>query len=57
MFLTYRPIEFNSVDDLDDDVKKYFLAYQEGAMLDATCASLYSAICIECGVRFDGGTS
>eukprot|EP00093_Oithona_nana_P003409 03409.XXX_102270_103252_1 [CDS] Oithona nana genome sequencing. len=39
------PIELGRVDQLQDDVKSLFLAYQEGAMLSTTCEALYSAIC------------
>jgi len=39
------PIQLSEVDRLPKDVKRLFLAYQEGSMLDETCTSLYSAIC------------
>jgi len=39
------PIELGEVDQLPTDVKRLFLAYQEGSMLNETCSSLYSAIC------------
>jgi len=39
------PIELRDVDKLPKEVKRLFLAYQEGSMLDETCSSLYSAIC------------
>jgi len=39
------PIQLDEVDRLPTDVKRLFLAYQEGSMLDETCSSLYSAIC------------
>jgi len=39
------PIELSEVDRLPKEVKRLFLAYQEGSMLDETCSSLYGAIC------------
>jgi len=39
------PIELSEVDQLPKEVKRLFLAYQEGSMLDETCSSLYGAIC------------
>lgn len=39
------PIQLSEVDRLPKEVKRLFLAYQEGSMLDETCSSLYAAIC------------
>ena len=45
LIIFFRPIELSEVDRLPKEVKRLFLAYQEGSMLDETCSSLYGAIC------------